>query len=154
MALKICSFQCGNGHLFEGWLRQGLDWTEEAKAGRLSCPICGISDLKRIPDAPNFSSVRGTVRTEVNADVQRRRLEERLGRERREQADRLEKLRRAVHEAEDVGRRFPEEARSMAKGEKEKRILRGLCTSEEAKELRAEGIPCSEIPDFLLEKQN
>ena len=60
----------------------------------------------------------------------------------------------AGDEAEDVGRRFPEEARSIAKGEKEKRILRGLCTSEEAKELRAEGIPCSEIPDFLLEKQN
>lgn len=153
MSLKIFTFACEQGHLFEGWLRDGADWEAQARAGELVCPICGSSSLERRPDAPNFAPVKGTVRTDVDEDAASRRAES----ERRQasmQGQALAAMRKLAQEAEDVGARFPDEVRSMRDGLSEKRLVRGVCSPDEAKALVEEGCSVMPLPDAVAKPQN
>jgi hypothetical protein len=60
------------------------------------------------------------------------------------------KLREAVKSAENVGRRFPEEARKIHYEEAPARAIRGQASKEESAELEEEGIEFSSLPDFLV----
>src|SRR5215470_2643314 len=51
-----------------------------------------------------------------------------------------------VKNAENVGQRFPEEARKMHYGEAEHRSIYGVASPEDAKELHEEGIEFSPLP--------
>jgi hypothetical protein len=51
-----------------------------------------------------------------------------------------------VKNAENVGPRFPEEARKMHYGEAEHRSIYGIASPEDAKELHEEGIEFSPLP--------
>ncbi|MDR3769751.1 MAG: DUF1178 family protein [Sutterella sp.] len=133
MALKVYDFSCENGHTFEAWLASPDD---EA----LSCPVCGSTKLERRPAASRIGRVEGTVRTDVDQDLAKRRALE---------AKALTAMRRAVAEAEDVGRRFPEEVRKMALNETKHRLVKGECSAEEALSLLEDGIPVAPVPDFL-----
>ncbi len=151
MALKVFNFLCSNGHLFEGWLKSDLDWKAESAAGRLACPVCGGAVLEKRPSAPSVARVTGTTRTDVTEDLESRRDRE-LGARQREA---YEALRRAVRDAEDVGRNFKEEARALADGRTNRPGgIRGLCTEADAEELRSEGIPVFSVPDELLKDGN
>lgn len=151
MALKVFNFLCSNGHLFEGWLKSDLDWKAESAAGRLACPVCGGAVLEKRPSAPSVARVTGTTRTDITEDLESRRDRE-LGARQREA---YEALRRAVRDAEDVGRNFKEEARALADGRTNRPGgIRGLCTEADAEELRSEGIPVFSVPDELLKDGN
>jgi hypothetical protein len=58
-----------------------------------------------------------------------------------------------VHNAENVGSRFPEEARKMHYGEKEHRSIYGIASAEDAEALHEEGIAFSALP-VLPEDRN
>ena len=55
-------------------------------------------------------------------------------------------LRIAARHSEDVGERFPEEARRMHHGETEARSIRGHASGEEVRELLEEGILVMPVP--------
>jgi hypothetical protein len=61
----------------------------------------------------------------------------------------LAKLREAVRSTENVGRRFPEEARKIHYEEVPHRAIRGVATADEAKELADEGVDFAPIPPIL-----
>ena len=61
----------------------------------------------------------------------------------------LAKLRELVRNTENVGRRFPEEARKMHYQEVPPRAIRGQASHEEAKALSDEGIEFTSLPPFL-----
>ena len=52
--------------------------------------------------------------------------------------------------AENVGPRFPEEARKIHYDEAPSRAIRGQASKEESAELAEEGIDVATLPDFLL----
>jgi len=58
----------------------------------------------------------------------------------------LVKLREIVSSVENVGRRFPEEARKIHYGEAEERQIYGEATVKEAIELVDEGIDVAPLP--------
>jgi hypothetical protein len=62
------------------------------------------------------------------------------------QAALLKMVRHVVANTEDVGSRFPEEARKMHYGETEARNIRGHATPEETEELIDEGIAVMPLP--------
>ena len=62
------------------------------------------------------------------------------------QAAMLKMVRHVVANTEDVGSRFPEEARKMHYGETEARNIRGHATPEETEELIDEGIAVMPLP--------
>ena len=64
-------------------------------------------------------------------------------------ADLLAKLREAVKKTEDVGERFPEEARKIHYNESPQRAIRGRATREDAEALKDEGIEFQTLPPFL-----
>ena len=64
-------------------------------------------------------------------------------------AELLRKLREAVRNTEDVGRRFPEEARKIHYDEAPARAIRGQASLDEAEALRDEGIDFAALPPFL-----
>jgi hypothetical protein len=61
----------------------------------------------------------------------------------------LTKLRELVRSTENVGRRFPEEARRIHYEEVPPRAIRGQASHEEAKSLTDEGIEFTSLPSFL-----
>ena len=65
------------------------------------------------------------------------------------QAELLKKLRQLVSGADDVGVAFADEARKIHYEEVPQRSIRGQATSDEAEELRDEGIDFMSLPSFL-----
>ena len=63
----------------------------------------------------------------------------------------LVKLREIVSSVENVGRRFPEEARKIHYEEVPARPIRGQASADEARELADEGIEFAPLPPFLTE---
>jgi len=58
----------------------------------------------------------------------------------------MEQLRRMGEAGEDVGDRFPEEARRMHYGDSDKKSVRGQASLKEMGELLEEGIPVLPLP--------
>jgi hypothetical protein len=65
-------------------------------------------------------------------------------------AEILSKMREMVRNTENVGRRFPEEARRIHYEEAPPRAIRGQASKEESVALADEGIDVSTLPDFLF----
>jgi hypothetical protein len=61
----------------------------------------------------------------------------------------VRKLREIVRNTENVGRRFPEEARKIHYEEAPGRPIRGQASKDEADALREEGIDFTLVPPFL-----
>ena len=88
---------------------------------------------------------RGRRRTRRPPNARRRR-------EQRSPASRpssWRKLREVVRNTEDVGERFPEEARKIHYEETPARAIRGKASREEAEALPDEGIEFAPLPPFL-----
>jgi len=64
-------------------------------------------------------------------------------------AEALAKLREIVRNTENVGRRFPEEARRIHYQEAPARAIRGQASRDEAQALTDEGIEFASLPSFL-----
>ena len=56
--------------------------------------------------------------------------------------------------AEDVGERFPETVRDIHDGRAERRLVKGICSGEEAQALHEEGIPVMPLPDAVSRRLN
>jgi hypothetical protein len=64
-------------------------------------------------------------------------------------AEAVAKLREIVRNTENVGRRFPEEARKIHYRETPPRAIRGQASRDEAQALTEEGIEFASLPPFL-----
>ena len=100
------------------------------------CPVCGSSTVAKLPSAPHVSlpTRETTKETAVTGSP-----------------DFMSKLRAKVIEyvlkhTEDVGERFPDEARQIHYGEAPERPIRGQASRQEVDELREEGIEVVALP--------
>ena len=142
---------CGNDHGFEGWFRDGATFEQQAAALSITCPVCGNEKVRKSMMAPAIrrSSRR---RTEPNLPVPRPEPAPRAD-ELPDHAKAAIALLRRVREHvernfENVGERFPEEARRIHYGEADEREIYGQASLEEAEELVEEGIPVRPLPDL------
>jgi len=136
--MKVLNLRCTHDHRFEGWFSSDADFVAQDERGLIACPLCDDKAISRLPSAPrlNVSTQRGEPEarparevTEVNA--QRRWLKA---------------VREMMDKTEDVGDRFPEEARRIHYGEAQDRGIRGRASSEDAEALRDEGIEIVALP--------
>lgn len=128
--MKVLNLRCGNDHRFEGWFGSEDDFQSQDSRGLVQCPLCGDSKVSRLPSAPrlNVSSLReeaAPVLPDPRAQLQ---------------SQWLRAVRHMLANTEDVGERFPEEARRIHYGEIEERGIRGQASHEAAEALREEGI--------------
>jgi hypothetical protein len=126
----VYNLSCDNAHEFEGWFASTEAFQHQHEGGRLSCPVCGSSAVAKLPSAPYVNVARTEVPKETAVTGS---------------PDFMAKLRARIVEfalkhTEDVGERFPEEAREIHYGEAPERAIRGQASREEVEELRDEGI--------------
>lgn len=133
--MKVLNLRCVHDHRFEGWFGSGEDFESQSERGLVECPVCGDRAISRLPTAPrlNFASTRGGDAPAADTPQQL-------------QAAWLQALRRMMDRTEDVGERFPEEARRMHYGEVAERGIRGRASREDAQALRDEGIEVMALP--------
>jgi hypothetical protein len=133
------SLQCEQEHVFEGWFASSADFDRQQAAGYVSCPHCGSGNVSKMLMAPNVATGRQKEKTQALAmDTMR--------------SDMIARIKDAVKEiranAEDVGEKFPEEARKIHYGESEARGIMGQASLDEARALVEEGIEVAALPVF------
>jgi hypothetical protein len=127
---------CSQEHEFEAWFRDGGAYEVQAASGSLACPLCGDSEVRKAVMAPSIARGRNEV---APVDPRKAAFAKMLSTMRQVQGY-VEK------NFDNVGERFPEEARRIHHGEVEHRDIYGKASQEEAKSLRDEGIPVSQLP--------
>ena len=131
------SLTCDNAHEFEGWFSESADFDRQVETGFLTCPVCHSAVISKLLMAPSVSTARKKDERQTLAmDAMRREA--------------LQKLKEAVAavkaNSEDVGAKFPEEARKIHYGEADARGIIGQATVDEAQALVEEGIEIAAIP--------
>ncbi|MCO5733707.1 DUF1178 family protein [Rhizobium sp. SSA_523] len=131
------SLACDSGHGFEGWFSESADFERQVESGLLTCPVCGSGKVSKSLMAPSVATARQKEeRQKVAMDVARQEA--------------IAKLKEAVAAikatAEDVGERFPEEARKMHYGEADTRGIIGQASLAEVRDLIDEGIEVAPLP--------
>jgi hypothetical protein len=126
--MKVLNLACAHEHRFEGWFASDEDYASQCERGLVECPLCGDTTITRLPSAPrlNVSKQREVVAMPDAMSQQ--------------QAHWMHAVRQLMANTEDVGERFPEEARRIHYGEVQQRGIRGRASAEDTIALREEGI--------------
>ena len=144
----IFDLTCGHGHRFEGWFASADDFEQQSKAVLVRCPVCDDASIVRVPSAKVHVG-RATEDAPRAADDEPKATatdtEAAMGLPR----ELVNKLREIVRNTENVGRRFPEEARKIHYEEVPPRSIRGQASKDDADALREEGIDFAALPAFL-----
>ena len=53
--MKVLNLRCAGGHGFEGWFASEDDFTAQAAAAGIACPLCGDTEISRLPSAPRLN---------------------------------------------------------------------------------------------------
>lgn len=160
---------CDKRHEFESWFANSAAYDKQAKRGLVACPLCGSAKVEKALMAPRLTrggAAATRQETSAPAPVPSASSEAApaaappatpvamMSPQEQEFRQKLRELRdHVVRNAENVGPRFPEEARKMHYGEAEHRSIYGIASPEDAKELHEEGIPFSPLP-ILPDERN
>ncbi|HEX2540078.1 MAG TPA: DUF1178 family protein [Caldimonas sp.] len=136
--MKVLNLRCGQQHRYEGWFASEEDFAEQAERAAVACPICGDTEAVRLPSAPRLNVRRHSAPAPSAAPQPSTELTL--------QSQWLRAVRHVMTSTEDVGERFPEEARRIHYGEVEERGIRGRASREDAEALRDEGIEVMPLP--------
>ena len=161
------SLQCEQGHAFESWFQSSSAYESQEKRRLVNCPICGSAKVERAIMAPRIVSRSKrqdraeaapaaapvpSPSTEVTAPAPT--STPLLMAQERELRAKLKELRdHIVKNADNVGERFPNEARKMHYGDIEHRPIYGEASPDEARALIDEGVEVSPLP-VLPEDRN
>jgi hypothetical protein len=132
----VYNLLCDNAHRFEGWFASPEAFQHQHAMGQLSCPVCGSGSVERQPSAPYVHAARAQVAPSETVMANPEML-------RQIRAHLVDYL---LKNSEDVGERFPEEARAIFHQQAPERAIRGVATASEAAELREEGIEVFALP--------
>jgi hypothetical protein len=157
---------CDKGHDFESWFQNSATFDKQAKRKLIACPICNSSKVEKAIMAPRLSSstkkmgagapdismpteaTTAPVAADAPAPVAMMSPVE------QEFRAKLKELREHLTKnADNVGTKFPEEARKMHYGEIDHRSIYGVASPEDAKELAEEGIALQPLP-ILPDERN
>ena len=141
----VFDLQCAQGHRFEGWFASAKDFGAQKKRGLLSCPSCGSTAIERGLSAPRLNM--GAQEPKQPA-APAQKTPDMEGKDPFAIAQMLysRMLDEILTKSEDVGSKFPEEARKIFYEESPGRAIRGQATKEEHDELVDEGIPVARFP--------
>jgi hypothetical protein len=141
----IFELACAMDHRFEGWFASAEDFETQRERRLLECPVCGASEVSKIPHAKiSVSEPAGSQAPAARAAGPTAAQRPTASDSRRKAAEAF--LRRVMSQSEDVGRAFPEEARRIHYDEAPSRAIRGQASVEETRELLEEGIEVLPLP--------
>jgi hypothetical protein len=148
--MKVFDLRCALEHTFEGWFGSEDDYLSQQTRGLVTCPVCGGTEIVRMPSAPRLNLSGATSRTDAApAVVQGQGTVAPPGAieaKRELQTLWLKAVRHIMANTEDVGSNFAEEARRIHYQEAPERNIRGTVTLEETEALAEEGIDVMPLP--------
>ncbi|MCY7319528.1 MAG: DUF1178 family protein [Ramlibacter sp.] len=136
--MKVLNLQCSQQHGFEGWFGSEDEFQDQLARGLVECPLCGDAAVTKMLSAPRLnlgSSKDSSAPQQVVAAPDQTM-----------QAAWMKMVRHVMANTEDVGARFPEEARRIHYGETEERGIRGQASVQETQALVEEGIGVLPLP--------
>jgi hypothetical protein len=149
------SLHCDRGHSFESWFQSSSAYESQEKRKLVNCPVCGSAKVERAIMAPRIVGKKGRASQSSDdvpapaqpAEVTAPGSTPLLMAQERELRAKLKELRdHIVKNADNVGERFPNEARKMHYGDIEHRPIYGEASPEEARSLIDEGVEVSPLP--------
>jgi hypothetical protein len=148
------SLACERKHAFEAWFKNSADYDRQAKRGLVTCPACGSDKVEKTIMAPALGA--GSRKGEkvavpepmpVEAPAEGKAPVAMMSPPEREFRAKLKELRdHLIKNADNVGPKFPDEARKMHYGEIEHRSIYGEASPQDAKEMLDEGIEFHPLP--------
>ncbi|MCU0769664.1 MAG: DUF1178 family protein [Burkholderiaceae bacterium] len=135
--MKVFDLGCDNEHSFEGWFASAEDFDRQQQAKLVECPVCGSHAVRKLLSAPRLN---------LGAEAPVEKLPVAQANDASMQAMLLQMARHIQANSEDVGEKFPEEARRIHYEEAPKRSIRGLASRDEAASLAEEGIEVMPLP--------
>jgi hypothetical protein len=143
----VFDLRCVHGHGFEGWFASSEEFVRQQGANLVRCPLCDDAHVERMPSA----RVRVSKGAAIEAPPEGAAPAEHVA---GFPPDLVAKLREVVRNTEDVGERFPEEARRIHYQETPARAIRGKASREDAEALTDEGIEFASLPPILTRDQH
>ena len=165
---------CDKHHEFESWFANSAAYDKQAGRGLVTCPLCGSAKVEKALMTPRLGRSDSPAHRETRAESHPESAGEphqaqeapaqqpaeaapgaaaspapvaMMNPQEQELRKKLRELRdHLVKNAENVGQRFPEEARKMHYGETEHRSIYGVASAQDAEALHEEGIAISALP--------
>ncbi len=142
------ALRCERGHEFESWFQSSSAYDSQHKRGLVACPRCESTKVDKAIMAPRIAGKRKSKAAEAPvAPIGNAPNRLVMSPQERELVTKLRELRDHVTKnADNVGKKFPDEARKMHYGDIEQRAIYGEATSDEAGALIDEGIDVAPLP--------
>lgn len=149
------ALHCDRKHEFEIWFQDSADYDKQSKRGLVTCPFCDSHKVEKALMAPRLAGTRKGKKaspepmqpTPPEAAPPDTNPVAMMSPQESELRAKLKELREhIVKNADNVGKKFPEEARKMHYGEIDHRSIYGEATAEDAKALAEEGIEFHPLP--------
>ena len=145
---------CDRRHEFESWFPNSAAYDKQVKRKLVSCPICGSAKVEKAIMAPRLArkdkstsiTVPEDASPPANAPVANAPVAMMSPQEKEFRAKLKELRDHLTANADNVGKKFPEQARKMHYGEIEHRSIYGEASPQDAKELHEEGIEFHPLP--------
>ncbi|MBU6458212.1 MAG: DUF1178 family protein [Bradyrhizobium sp.] len=140
------NLRCARGHAFESWFQSSDAYERQEKRKLVNCPVCGSAKVERGIMAPQIVSKKGRDVVEPAPAASPASAPLLMAQE-REVLAKLRELRDHILSSSDnVGERFPNEARKMHYGDIEHRPIYGEASPDEARALMEEGVEVATLP--------
>ena len=131
----VFNLSCDNAHRFEGWFGSADDFTSQADAGSIACPVCGSGTVQKEMMAP---AVRPGRKPAARVDLSQPGSEVEAA---------LVALKKQIEaNSEYVGMNFETEARRIHQGEAPERAIHGEAKPEQARRMIEDGLPVAPLP--------
>lgn len=142
---------CEQDHEFESWFKNSAAYDSLRKSRKVSCPVCESTKIRKAPMAPRISKsgTKEIVQAEAApvANASAEPDSEDMTSAMTKAVEAIKELQATIEKTFDnVGDKFPEEARKIHYGETEARGIYGEATAEEAQELIEEGVDIAAVP--------
>jgi hypothetical protein len=144
---------CHQGHAFESWFANSTAYDKQVKRKLVTCPVCDSAKVEKAIMAPRLArkdkstSMPAPVEAPVSAPTPEPTTPVMISPQEREFRAKLKELREQLtSNSDNVGKKFPEEARKMHYGEIEHRSIYGEASPQDAKALHEEGIEFHPLP--------
>lgn len=155
---------CDKGHAFDSWFQDSAAYDKQAKRSLVTCPHCGSAKVEKAIMAPRLAGARKRKTADMAlveeatpppaAAAPEKAPVAIVSPQEREFRAKLKELRdHLTKNADDVGQKFPEQARKMHYGEIDHRSIYGVASPDDAKALAEEGIDFHPLP-ILPDERN
>ena len=154
------TLRCERDHSFESWFQNSSAYDSQVRRKLVTCPVCNSTKVEKAIMAPRIVSKKGREApvpapvAALPAEAPATESTPLLMAQERELRAKLKELRdHIVKNADNVGERFPNEARKMHYGDIEHRPIYGEASPDEARALIEEGVEVAPLP-VLPEDRN